>query len=300
MRSRRLAYGLSVSLAGIVVGGCGLIDRVRSPTEPSPAATGAPPAPDAPIRYTAIGASDANGVGGSVQCPPALACDAGTGYVPTLARQLRGAREVTVTNLGIPAAVLSPAIEAIARQYGRDVTGNFIDREMPFVPRDATLITVSGGANDVNAVGDAMAQGAAGADVPGYIDRQARAFGADYDRLVSGVRSRAPGAFLIVLNVPNLAAFPYATRYTLDQRRVLQALAVAFSREANRQAGSGIVILDLMCDPAMYSPAHFAADGFHPNDTGYAHIATRLAAVVNGGSSSAAASCASMTAVPAR
>jgi lysophospholipase L1-like esterase len=216
-----------------------------------------------------------------------------------LARQLRGSREVTVTNLGIPAAVLSPAIEAIARQHGREVTGNFIDREMPFVPPDATLVTISGGANDANAVGAAMVQGAAGADVAVYIDAQARVFGADYDRLIRGVRSRAGGAFIIVLNVPNLAAMPYAVRYSPEQRRVLQSIAVAFSREANRQAGSGVVVLDLMCDPAMYAPAHFASDGFHPNDAGYAHIAGRLAAIVNGASSSAAASCGPMTAVPA-
>jgi len=299
-RRRRLAYALGLMPLGIVIGGCELIDKVRSPAAPSPPTTVTVPAPDAPIQYTALGASDANGVGASVTCAPLLACDHGTGYVPTLARQLRGSREVTLMNLGIPAAVLSPAIETIARQHGREVTGNFIEREMPFVPRDATLITISGGANDVNAVGDAMLDGAAGANVAGYIDTQARAFGADYDRLVRGVRSRAPGGFIIILNVPNLAAMPYATRYPLEHRRVLQSIAVAFSREANRQAGSGIVVLDLMCDPAMYAPASFASDGFHPNDAGYAHIATRLAAIVNGGSSSAAASCGPMTAVPVR
>jgi len=296
---RRLAAGVALALLGIVIGGCDLIDKVRSPTTPSPT-TPTAPAPDAPIQYAALGASDANGVGASVTCPPLVACDNGTGYVPTLARQLRGSRAVTVTNLGIPAAVLSPAIETIALQHGRDVTGNFIEREMPFVPSNSTLVTISGGANDINAVGDAMLQGAAGADVAGYIEAQTRAFGADYDRLVRGVRSRAPGAFIIILNVPNLAAMPFATRYPLEHRRVLQSIAVAFSREANRQAAGGIVVLDLMCDPAMYSAANFASDGFHPNDAGYSHIATRLAAVVNGASSSAAASCGPMTAVPAR
>ncbi|MBI2187844.1 MAG: SGNH/GDSL hydrolase family protein [Acidobacteria bacterium] len=290
----RLAYSLGLFLLGIVIAGCELLDKTKSPTAPS---TITPPAADAPISYTALGASDANGVGASVSCAPFLACDNGTGYVPTLARQLRGSREVTLMNLGIPAAVLSPAIETLARQHGREVTGNFVEREMPFVPRDSTLVTISGGANDVNAVGDAMLDGAAGTDITGFIDAQARAFGADYDRLVRGVRSRAPSAFIIILNVPNLAAFPYAARYPLEHRRVLQTIAVAFSREANRQAGSGIVVLDLMCDPMMYSPGSLASDGFHPNDTGYAHIATRLAAIVNGASSSAATSCGPMTAV---
>ena len=271
-------------------GGCG-----RSPTSPSP--TG-PPASNAPIRYTALGASDANGVGSSVPCAPFAPCEDGTGYVPVLARQLRASREVTVVNLGIPASVLSPAIEAIARQYGRDVTANFIDRELPFVPRDSTLVTIFGGANDANAIGDAIASGAAGANVPGYIAAQARTFGADYDRLVRGVRSRAPDAFMIVLNVPNLAALPYAARYPLEQRRVLQAISVAFSLEANRQAGGGVTVMDMMCDAAAYDPLRFSPDGYHPNDAGYAYMAARLAAIVQGAASAVPESCAAMRVVP--
>lgn len=298
-RVQRSIYGAGLLLLGIVIGGCDLLDKVRSPTAPSPAAP-ATPAPDAPIRYTALGASDVNGVGASITCPPVIPCDHGTGYVPTLARQLRTGREVTLTNLGIPAAVLSPSIETVARRHGHEVTGNFIEREMPFVPPTATLVTISGGANDANAIGDALSQGAGGSDVAGYIDAQARAFGADYDRLVRGVRSRAPGAFIIVLNVPNLAGMPYAASYSLEQRRVLQAIAVALSREANRQAGTGVAVLDLMCDPALYAAGHFASDGFHPNDAGHAHIASRLAAIVNGASAQASASCGPMTAVPIR
>lgn len=293
---RRLAYALYVAVLTIAVGGCDVVERFRSPTAPSPSP--APPAPGAPVHYTAIGASDANGVGGSVPCVPFTACADGTGYVPVLARHLRTSRDVTLVNLGLPASVLSPAIEAIARQHGREVTGNFIDREMPFVPRDSTLVTIFGGPNDANAVGDAMEKGAAGANVTGYIATQARAFGADYDRLVQGVRSRAPGAFLIVLNVPNLAALPYAARYPLEHRRVLQAISVAFSREASRQAGEGVVVWDLMCDPAMYDPSRLSGDGFHANDAGYAHMAARLAAIAQGAASPVSASCSAMSVVP--
>jgi lysophospholipase L1-like esterase len=200
-------------------------------------------------------------------------------------------------NLGLPASVLSPAIEAIARQAGRDVTANAVERQMPFVPTNSTLVTISGGANDANAIGDAIEQGAAGGNVTEYIERQARAFGADFDRLTQGVRNRAPGSFIVILNLPNLAAVPYATRYPLEHRRVLQAISVALSREANRQAGAGIVVLDVMCDPALYERSNFASDGFHPNDAGYAHIASRLLAIVNGTPSTPAMSCPQMTAV---
>lgn len=292
---RRRAYVLGIGLLGIVIGGCDLIDKTESPTAPSPVTT--LPA-DAPVHYTAIGASDANGVGSSVPCFPFTACEDGTGYVPVLVRQLQGSRQVTLMNLGIPASVLSPAIETIAREHGHEVTGNFVDRQVPFVPRDSTLVTIFGGANDANAIGEAMENGAAGTNVSGYIESQARAFGADFDRLIRGVRGRAPGAFIIVLNIPNLAALPYAARHPLEHRRVLQAISVAFSREANRQAGNGVAILDLMCDPALYNPAHFSRDGFHANDAGYAYTATRLAAIVDGAGSPPLSSCSAMTALP--
>lgn len=200
-------------------------------------------------------------------------------------------------NLGMPAAVLSPAIEALARRYGREVTGNFVDRQMPFVPRDSTLVTVFGGPNDANVIGDAIEQGAAGSDIRGYIDAQARVFGADYARLVDGIRARAPESDIVLINVPNLAAMPYAARYPIEHRRVLQALSVALSREVNRRAGSGIVVLDAMCDAVLYEPSRYAPDGFHPNDAGYAHLASRLAAVVDGAPSTPAASCPQMSVV---
>jgi lysophospholipase L1-like esterase len=250
------------------------------------------------ISYTAIGASDANGVGSSSPCLPFTPCADGTGYVPTLARTLRETREVTLMNMGIPAAVLSPAIETVARQYDRDVQGNFVDRVMPFVPVDSTLVTIFGGGNDVNAVGDAIEKGAAGSNLSAYIEGQARAFGADFDRLIHGVRGRAPHAFIVVLNVPNMAGLPYAAQYPVEHRRVLQALSVAFSREASRQTGNGAVVMDVMCDAAMYAPAHFSSDGFHPNDAGHAHMAARLAAIVGGTPSAAATSCSQMSLVP--
>ena len=77
-------------------------------------------------------------------CLPFTECENGTGYVPVLARQLRATREVTLLNLGIPGSVLSPAIQQIARQHGRDIPANFVEREMPFVASNSTLVTISG------------------------------------------------------------------------------------------------------------------------------------------------------------
>ena len=285
------------SLFTIVSAGCSLFDNDdsgASPTAPTP------PAPAMPIRYTAIGASDAVGVGASVVCVPLSACDNGTGYVPLLAQRLRMGRDVQVTNLGIPAAVLSPTMQQIAQSHGRDVPANFVDREMPFIPPETTLVTIFGGANDVNALGDAIQRGAAGTtDLRTYIETQVRAFGADYDRLVRGIRNRAPQAFIIAMNVPNLAGLPYAAGYTQVQKQGLQAISVGFTRETNRHAGAGIVVLDLMCDAQSYDRTRFSSDGFHPNDAGYAYLADRLLAIANGAATPVSSSCPQMTMVPA-
>jgi len=282
------ALVLVVSIAAAACGGGR--DSSSTPTSPTPGST--------TVRYTALGASDATGIGGSVSCIPFTPCENGTGYVPSLARLLRGSREVVLVNLGIPAAVLSPTIYTLGRQYGRDIPANFIDRELPFVPADSTLITVLGGPNDVNALGDAALKGAGGSDVKGYLDSQIRAFGSDYDRLVQGLRSRAPNAFLILINVPNMAALPYATGQPLQARQGLQYISTGFTREINRQAAGRVAVLDAMCDPQTYAASAFSSDGFHPNDSGYAYLAQRLLAVVNSETSSTATSCSQMTVVP--
>ena len=291
-----LARIVIVTILATGLAGCGLFKKAGDAlTSPSPIG---PPAPNAAIRYTAIGASDVNGVGSTAVCAPFTSCENGNGYVAVLARQLRSAHDVTLVNLGIPSAVLSPAIQATAKASGRDVIANFIDQEMPFIPTNATLVTVFGGGNDANALADAIARGAAGGDLKGFINTQVGAFGVDYDRLVRGIRSRAADAFIVVINLPNLAALPYASGGTTQQRQVLQQIAAGMSREANRQAGTGIAVLDLMCDSQVYDPSQFSSDGFHPNDAGYAYLAQRLQAIVNGTLSAPSATCSQMAVVP--
>jgi lysophospholipase L1-like esterase len=296
MRARDLtARLLSATLLLIALAACNLFNKDDSPTSPSPVG---PPAANQPVRYTAVGASDAIGIGASTVCVLFTPCENGTGYVPVLARRLRASREVTLLNLGIPGAVLSPTIHEIARRNGRDIPANFVEREMPFVATESTLVTIFGGGNDVNALADAIERGAAGSDVRGYIETQVRAFGSDYDRLVRGIRDRAPNAFIVILNLPNLAGIAYTSGYSMPRRQVIQQISVGVTRETNRQAGAGVVVVDLMCDPQAYDPSRFSSDGFHPNDAGYAYMAEKLLAVVNGGSSSPPSSCSQMNLVP--
>ena len=55
----------------------------------SPTAPSGPPAAGSAIVYDAIGASDADGVGSSVVCPPFTDCPNGTGYAQVATRQLK-------------------------------------------------------------------------------------------------------------------------------------------------------------------------------------------------------------------
>jgi lysophospholipase L1-like esterase len=277
-------------VAALLATSCGIFDDNDAPASPS-----GPSAPDAPVFYTALGASDAVGVGASIVCVPLTSCDEGTGYVPVIARRLRATRPVTLVNIGIPGAVLSPTIQDIARRFGRDIPANIVDREMPFVPSNSTLVTIFGGGNDVNALGDAIERGAAGGNVPGYVDAQVRAFGGDFDRLVRGVRQRAPEARIVVLNLPNFALLPYAAGYSAARRQVLQAISAGFSREANDQRGNGAIVVDLMCDARTYETSRFSRDGFHPNDAGYAALADKVLEAINGGAAAPPASCGQMT-----
>ena len=83
-------------------------------------------------------------------------CPTGTGYVQILARQLEtGGKTVTLRNLGIPGAVLGLETQTLGAAIGLDIYGNFLEREVPFVLRDSTVVTVFAGANDVNTIGRA-------------------------------------------------------------------------------------------------------------------------------------------------
>ena len=184
--------------------------------------------------------------GSSVPCVPFTACPDGRGYVPLVARELGSdGTTVTLTNLGIPGAVLSPAIQAIGNQYNRGIPGNFLDQEMPFVPRASTIVSIFAGANDTNTIGTAVDRGAGGSDPNGYIDGQVRAFASDYAALVRGIRQRAPGARIVAMNLPNLAGLPYTAGFTGPQKRHMQRISVGFSREgANALVAEGVVVID--------------------------------------------------------
>jgi lysophospholipase L1-like esterase len=258
-----------------------------SPTSPS-----APPS-QTPV-YTAIGASDAVGVGGSVVCAPFQDCPGGTGYVYLLFRRLTEGRTGTLTNVGVPASVMSPRIVELGRRIGRSYPGNFLDNQAAFTNPQSTVVTIFAGGNDANTIIQVIREQQAGTDdFRAFIDTQVRQWGEDYVALVRRVRERAPNARIVAVNLPNLAAAPYAAGGNTFERSMLQRIAVGLSDQANALTAQGVSVVDLMCEPRLYDAANFSADGFHPSDRGYALIAeVTYPAMVNPSHPAPAADCA--------
>ncbi|MFB3854033.1 MAG: SGNH/GDSL hydrolase family protein [Vicinamibacterales bacterium] len=253
-------------------------------------------------RYTTVGASDAIGVGASVPCFPFTACPDGTGYVQTIARRLRtDTISVKLTNLGLPAAVLGPGFQKIGATYGREIPGNFLEQELPFVPRDSTHVTIFAGGNDTNTLVAAVGAGAGGGDPMEWVDARIQEFANDYLTLVKGIRERAPNATIVVANLPNFAGMPFMAAHSADRRQLAQYISVNFTIEGiNKLANQGIPVVDMLCNPMSYDPSTYSSDGFHPGDAGYAYLAGEmLQAFANpGGYRRPAASCSFMTLVP--
>jgi len=293
-RALRVCAALLMAASAAFASAC-----AGSPTDPGGTDSGG--SASAQVSYTAVGASDAIAIGASVSCLPFIECPSGTGYVQIIGRRLADdGKSVSVLNLGIPSAVLSPRIQAISHSYGPRVDFNFMERELPFVARDSTVVTIFAGGNDTNVVARSVS-GASNGNPRGYVDDQVRQFATEMAALVDGIRARAPAARIVIANLPNFAGTPFTDGYTLDQRRALQQISVGFSREAINPLASkpNVAVVDLLCEERFYARSSFSPDGFHPNDNGYAIMAEMMLSAIRSTTYPApSSSCGRMSIVP--
>lgn len=284
---RRLVCAVLLAVCGSGLA-CSKSDSPSSPS-PTPAA--------GPIFYTAIGASDGIGFGSSSPCIPlAPECPDGKGYVQILDRQLKATgRAFDQRNLSLPGSVLSRAIEDLARDVGTPISelvGNFIERQAPFVPANTTHVTIFAGGNDANVIGRATLAGRGGTDVNGYIDAQVRQWGTDLEGMIDRIRSRAPNARIVALNMINLAAAPYLAGRPASEKSIMQRIAVGISDRVNALTSKNVLVVDLMCDSRLYLAQNYATDGFHPGDPGYQVFADlTLPALKDGSATQPSTSC---------
>jgi lysophospholipase L1-like esterase len=292
---RRCACAILLVFLGFLLGAC---SKDANPTSPS-----GPPSASVPVYYTAVGASDAIGYGSSAVCIPFTDCPDGGGYVQQIYRQLKNqGMTVTLVNLGVPGAVIGPGVQSLAAQYGRSVPTNFIDGEVPFIPRNTTLVTIFAGGNDVNTIGATIRSGAGGSDPWTFIDQQIKAFGGEYTTMITRIKERVPSARIVVINLPNFAGIPMTSGFTLEEKQMMQKISVGISTQViNPLSGQGIPVVDLLCNAQFTSASVFSSDGFHPNDAGYTLLASEtMKAIAASSAATPASSCAQMTAVPAR
>ena len=284
----RWSSWICLVLLAAAVAGC----KSNGPTTPTPSDQ---------VAYSAIGASDGIGFGSSVPCVPFdPACPNGTGYVYVLKRRLQSdGRTVALSNRAVPGAVLSSAIQGLGRNVGRDIIANFLDQEAPFIATDSTHVTIFAGGNDANVIAENVRAGRAGSDVRGFIDQHVSQWGSDLNELIRRVRMRAPNSRIVALNLPNLAAAPYASAMTVQERSVLQRIAVTLTDRVNALTSQNVLVVDLMCDARGYEPGRFSSDGFHPNDLGYTLMADlSYPALANGSAASPSSSCPQRTLLP--
>jgi lysophospholipase L1-like esterase len=102
-----------------------------------------------------------------------------------------------------------------------------------------------------------------------------------------------------VLNVPNPAGLPFLAGTSLAQRQAAQRIAVAMTKTVvNPLVSSNLVVVDLLCDSRSYIPSFYSSDGLHPNDAGYAYIASEVVKAITSASYPAPQnSCPAMTIV---
>jgi lysophospholipase L1-like esterase len=263
----------------------GILVSVAAAASACAESTPTTPSPTAPVHYTAIGASDALGVGSSQVCLPFVACSTGLGYVQVIARRIdEDGRDVTLTNLGVPGAVLSPEIEDLGNSLGRGIPINMLQREAPFVPATATIVTIFAGGNDANTIAAAVSAGRGGNNPAAYAQGLITRFGDDLVAMANVIRGRAANVRIIAMNLPNMAAMPFVAGASSSEKQGLQTIAVGLSAEINQLRSIGVEVVDLMCNPTIYSAGFTSSDGFHPSDAGYAALADLLLPVVNGAS----------------
>lgn len=177
---------------------------------------------------------------------------------------------VHLTDLGYP--------RIVANALGYQLTNLAVDgswsavvlaSEVPLVPADATIVTVYTSIIDGNRY------------MLGYSDATLANYAATMNAIVAGIQARAPTARIILAAPPNLINRQSWATYYATRRAEIAAYLTGMKHAL---VATGLPVVDLMCEPAMYDSANFLADNEHPLASGQAVIAQRFLDVIAHGS----------------
>lgn len=243
----------------------------------TPVSASRPPVAGWPVVYSAVGGSDAVGFGSTRPCSLFDDCD-GNGYAWVAARRLRAdGFPVTVVPIGIPGAVVGPALQQLAALSGRtDVVDNLADSAVARLRQTTTLVTLAAGAQDLNIILSALDRGLGSTDPAAFVDQQSAVYAREFATLRNAVRENAPGARMIVINLPNAAALPYLAAASPVRKQLAQRAAVKMSAAMN-DTGEHVRVIDVMCDSRFYAASAYSSDGLHFSDAAYAMLGAAVA-----------------------
>lgn len=221
-----------------------------------------PATPPPPGLYVAMGDSITHGTGATQACgafpthPVDIEeyCPDGTSYAIRVAKALRQAGVAGhFMNLGIGGAKLD----------------RVINEEIPYLPAEATLVTLYIGTNDSRAVRDPK--------VP--VAEVVKTYEERYERVLAMIHARAPRARVVLVNFPNqkyLAATYHVLpdvlpRYDATSQILDRFIDSHYPRYA---------VVDTICNPASYEEKLLWQGGVHPNNEGMALLAESVIKVV--------------------
>lgn len=163
--------------------------------------------------------------------------------------------------------------------------------ELPQLTGKEDVVTIFAGGNDTNAIVNAavcqLAARATQAAVQQFLATEIQAFGNDFTSLYASIHAKAPSAEIVIANLANFAGIPISQMPSVASAKpMLQAVSVGIDTNVYAAAArAGIRVADVLCDPRSYANADFypgpLAEGFHPNDVGYAALASTLLAQIN-------------------
>lgn len=180
-------------------------------------------------------------------------CPDGRSYAVLIARQLRADGVAgRFMNVGINGANIK----------------RIMQDELPYLPSDATLVTLYVGTNDSRGV----------ARYP--VDDVVRVYEKGYDDLLDAIHARAPQARIVLINFPNekyLAASYHVADSVLPlYDDISQRLARFIDRHFPRYA-----VVDTICDPHSYDDSLRYNASVHPNEAGATFLAEAALRVIS-------------------
>lgn len=179
-------------------------------------------------------------------------CPDGKSYAILVAKALRKAGIAgKFMNLGIPGA----KVERI------------LNDELPYLPSNATFVTIYIGTNDSRDVLDLKVP------ISAVVDRYKQ----DYLKLLGEIKTKAPQARVVLVNIPNereIASTYHIPEAVLPRYDATSQLIDKFIDELF----PAFTIVDTICDPKSYIVAHRYKGTVHPTDAGAADLAAAIIA----------------------